>query len=272
MNMDSLVTVAWLNAHLNDADLVVLDASSVVIAAKVPELDAVKIISARYFNLKNDFSDTASKYPNTFPTSEKFELACQNLGINKTSKIVVYDNLGIYWSPRVWWMFKAMGHKNIAVLDGGLPEWVGNALPVEDKKFAVQPKGNFIAFFKNEMLVKFTSILENTHTENALLIDARSNERFNGTVPEPRKELRGGHIPNAINIPYENVLEHGKFKAVSELKNIFKVVEKENRPLVFSCGSGITACIVWLASDLIEIPNKKAVYDGSWTEWGQKVH
>lgn len=269
--MDSLVTITWLKDHLNDSDLVILDASSVAIAAKDVILDSLKIIGARNFDLKNDFSDVDSKYPNTLPSPEKFQLACQNLGINSTSKIIVYDNLGVYWSPRVWWMFRAMGHSDIAVLDGGLPEWVSKGLPIEDKIFETPKKGNFKASFNTEMVVSFNSVLENTTTEAALLIDARSNGRFDGTAPEPRKDLRSGHIPNSINIPYEDVLDNGKFKSVQELKSIFKKVENENRPLLFSCGSGITACIILLVSTIINNSNKKAVFDGSWTEWAQRV-
>ncbi|QWX82731.1 sulfurtransferase [Cellulophaga sp. HaHaR_3_176] len=269
--MDSLVTVDWLKNHLSDSDLIILDASSVAIAAKEARLDSVKIAGARFFDLKNDFSDTDSKYPNTLPSAEKFQLACQNLGINSTSKIVVYDNLGVYWSPRVLWMFNAMGHSDIAVLDGGLPEWMSSGLPVENRIFDTSNKGDFKTSFDKSKLVNFTSVLENTTAENTLLIDARSSGRFDGTAPEPRKDLRSGHIPNSINIPYENVLNNGKFKSVSELKLIFKDVEKENRPLVFSCGSGITACIILLASKIANITNEKAVFDGSWTEWAQRV-
>ncbi|MBO0590043.1 sulfurtransferase [Cellulophaga sp. E16_2] len=270
--MDSLVTVDWLKNHLNDSDLVILDASaSDIISGNVPELDTVKIVGARVFDLKNDFSDTTSLYPNTLLSPEDFELACQSLGINKTSKIIVYDNLGVYWSPRVWWLFKAMGHVNIAVLDGGLPEWLAEGFPVEVKKFKVLHKGDFKASLNNKMIVGFLDVLENTKSEDAVLIDARSSGRFSGSVPEPRKDLRGGCIPNSINIPYQSILNEGKYKPISELKTIFKELKQEERPLVFSCGSGVTACILLLASELVGTKNKKSVYDGSWTEWAQKV-
>lgn len=269
--MNSIVDVDWLKVHLNDSNLILLDASAATASGKVSDLDAIKIVGARSFDLKNVFSDANSKFPNTLPTPVNFQEACQNLGINSNSKVVVYDNLGVYWSPRVWWMFNAMGHKDIAVLDGGLPEWVAQGFPIEDKNDTTPKKGNFIATFNKKMLVKFTDVLENTKNTTALLIDARSNGRFNGTEPEPRKDLRSGHIPKSINIPYESVLRHGKFKSSEELKRVFKVIEKEERPLVFSCGSGITACIILCASELINLPNKKAVFDGSWTEWALSV-
>ncbi|WP_165748613.1 sulfurtransferase [Cellulophaga sp. Z1A5H] len=270
--MDSLVTVDWLKNHLNDSDLVILDASaSDIISGNVSELDTVKIVGARVFDLKNDFSDTTSLYPNTLLSPEDFELACQSLGINKTSKIIVYDNLGVYWSPRVWWLFKAMGHVNIAVLDGGLPEWIHHNLPLEENKKETYVRGNFTASFNSEMVVDFNSVLENTISEVAILIDARSQGRFNGTEAEPRKDLRSGSIPNSINIPYTTVLDNHKFKDKTELLQLFENVKNDVQPLVFSCGSGVTACILLLASELVGTKNKKSVYDGSWTEWAQKV-
>ncbi len=270
--MDVLVSVDWLKAHWNDSDLMVLDASAPNIkSGKSPELDALKITGAQLFDLKNNFSNQESNLPNTFPSTEQFQEECQKLGVNQNTKIVVYDNLGIYWSPRVWFMFKAMGHKNIAVLDGGLPEWMKKGFYVENR-MAVKSntKGNFKASYNSEMVVDFTTVLENSKEEKALLIDARSKGRFEGTEPEPRKDLRSGNIPNSINIPFTRVLENGKFKSESELSDVFKDLEKETKPLIFSCGSGITACIVLLASTLV-FDTKQSVYDGSWTEWAQKV-
>ena len=272
--MDSLVTVNWLNTHLSDSDLVVLDASvASTISGIVSEFEHSRIYGARYFDLKNDFSDKSGSYPNTLPSPKDFQLACQKLGINTSSKIVVYDNLGIYWSPRVWWMFKTMGHDHIAVLDGGLPDWIANGFQTEEVNQSENyVSGDFEAKFNIELVANFDDVLENTKRSKALVIDARSAERFKGMVPEPRIGLRSGHIPNSTNIPYESVLENGKFKSKSALTTIFKDVEKEKRPLIFSCGTGITACIILLASEISDLSNKKSVYDGSWTEWAQRVN
>tara|TARA_R110002051_G_scaffold227671_1_gene289937 strand:- start:1407 stop:2222 length:816 start_codon:yes stop_codon:yes gene_type:complete len=270
--MDSLITVDWLNTHVNDPDLIILDTSlASTISGIISGIENTRIFGARFFDLKNDFSDKQGIYPITLPSPKDFQFACQRLGINRSSKIVVYDNLGIYWSPRVWWMFKTMGHDAIAVLDGGLPEWIVNGYQTKEiNRSEKYPLGNFNAKFRSEMLANFDEVLENTKQSYAVVIDTRSADRFNGIIPEPRKGLRSGRIPNSINIPYDIVIEQGKFKKKSDLINIFKGLEKEQRPLIFSCGSGITACIVLFASELI-VANKKAVYDGSWTEWGQIV-
>ena len=163
-------------------------------------------------------------------------------------------------------MFKTMGHQHIAVLDGGLPDWVNNGFKTETITKKDYKTGDFKASLNPEMIKDFKFIKDNTITQNSLVIDARSSGRYKGLAPEPRKELKSGHIPNSINIPFEDVLDNGKLKSKNELNSIFKSLKTEKRPLVFSCGSGITACIVLLASEQI-LNNKTSVYDGSWTEW-----
>lgn len=270
--MELLVTSNWLNERRTDSDVIVLELGEMnTISGNVPELEHRKIEGARCLDLKNDFSNNDDSLPNTIPSPEKFEGACRKLGINSSSKIVVYDRRGVYWSPRVWWLFKAMGHDAIAILDGGLPDWLSKGYPtVTSNQNERYGSGNFEAHFRSEMLVNFEAVLANTKHSKSVLIDARSSDRFNGLAPEPRKGLRSGHIPNAINIPYTHVLAKGKFKSKSLLVSIFKDLKKEERPLIFSCGSGVTACIVLVASELV-LKNKKAIYDGSWTEWAQKI-
>jgi len=271
--MKSVVPSKWLYKHINDPDILILDASLAnPISGEVSKFADKCIPGSRFFDLKNNFSDKNSPFPNMLPTSEDFQKECRKLGINTTSKLVIYDNLGVYSSPRVWWMFKAMGHDNVAVLDGGLPDWIANGYPIEeihkDKKITL---GTFEACYQKASVVDFEMITSNIKEQKALVIDARSEGRFKGTAPEPRAELKSGHIPNSINIPYEKVLDNGKFKTASELALIFDKERYAEQPLIFSCGSGLTACIILLASELV-VSNKKAVYDGSWTEWTQKVN
>lgn len=262
-----IVSVKWLHDHLGDPDLIVLDASQQVNKAKVkPQFQDIQIKGARYFDIKNDFSDTESPLPNTLPGPEVFEKAARKLGINNDSKIVVYDSLGIYSSPRAWWLFKIMGHENVWVLDGGLPEWAKHGYAVEKPEKRTYPLGNFVSKFKPELFKTKEQILQNIATKEALLIDARSEDRFLGETAEPRVGLRSGHIPGSINIPYTTLLHEGKFLPKEELE---KILPKNNKPLLFSCGSGVTACIDLIAYELIGNNNPKAVYDGSWTEWGQ---
>ncbi|WP_405269959.1 sulfurtransferase [Cellulophaga sp. Ld12] len=206
-----VVSSKWLYAHLNDPNLIILHASiSSPVSEALSENRNISIEGARYFDLKTNFSEKESLYPTMVPSPEQFQKECQKLGIDQDSILVVYDALGIYWSPRVWWLFRAMGHLNIAVLDGGLPEWIHHNLPSEEKRGETYVKGNFTASFNNGAVVSFNDVFENTISELALLIDARSQDRFKETAAEPRKGLRSGSIPKSINIPYTEVLRGGK--------------------------------------------------------------
>jgi len=267
--LNPLVSVNWLSQNLNAPNLVVLDVSleSNIANIKV-EFPGIQIKGARYFDLKRKFSDLESRLPNTLPNPKYFSLASRNLGINNNSTIVVYDNIGIYASPRVWWMFKSMGHKNIAVLDGGLPSWKNKKYPTESIQNRVFPEGDFKAKFNPNLLKKAFNILENIKSKEAILVDARSNERFCGLIPETRKNLKSGHIPNAINLPFLEVLKDGKFLSTNEIYAIFKKLKIDKRSKIFTCGSGLTACILILVSTLISKDNH-FLYDGSWSEWGQ---
>jgi len=261
----TIVSSDWLNQNLDNPDLIILDASQ---PSNNSEANNLQINGARVFDIKNAFSDTTSSFPNTFPSQEQFEEECQNLGINATSLIVVYDNRGIYTSPRVWWMFKAMGHSDVAVLDGGLPDWISKGLKTEffnEKEYSL---GDFIATNHSEMIRSFDFVKNRIEEKDILVIDARSSDRFNSLVPEPRVELRRGNIPNSINIPFQDVLEDGSFKSIEKLTELFNSKNISDKSLVFSCGSGITACIVLLATEMA-FKGDKSIYDGSWTEWAQ---
>lgn len=167
------------------------------------------------------------------------------MGINSDSFIVIYDTKVIYSSPRAWFLFKTMGHNAVAVLNGGLPEWAkhgGSCTTAYAKNY---PRGNFKADFEPTRLKNAEVILDNINTFNCTVIDARSEERFLGKVSEPRAHLKRGHIPKSINLPFTNLLRDGKFLPIKELKETFKNLSLGNNPLLFSCGSGITACILF---------------------------
>ncbi len=263
-----IVSSQWLFENLNNPDLIILDASQKSISFYKAEDNKLQISGALYFDLKNNFSDSSSDLPNTLPNAAQFELESQKLGINRSSIIVIYDQLGIYSSPRVWWMFKTMGHKNVFVLDGGFPDWIKNNYPTEEIKLNKFEQGNFKAQLNSENVKDYNFIKANLNNIDKLVIDARSAGRFNGTAPEPREGLRSGSIPNSINIPFGDVLDNGKYKSKEELKAIFSKLNTENKELIYSCGSGLTACIILLAGELV-LANSTSVYDGSWTEWAQ---
>jgi thiosulfate/3-mercaptopyruvate sulfurtransferase len=254
-----IVPVSWLKENLDNPELIILDA-----VLDTPPHD-IQIIGARTFDIQNNFSDTSIPLPNTLPQPENFAAAARKLGINKHSKIVVYDTKGIYSSPRAWYLFKSMGHENVWVLDGGFPAWQKEGLAIEKVAPKSFKEGDFEAHFKPEMFKNKFQVLSNLTSKEAVVIDARSSDRFNAEIAEPREGLRSGHIPNAVNLPFSKVLKEGHYLPKEELKQI---LPHQDRNLYFSCGSGITACINLIAYELILNNSPKAVYDGSWTEWG----
>ncbi len=265
-----LVSVDWLFNHLNNKKLIILDATIPKVTAKdseVLEHEKKQIKSAIFFDIKKGFSDLTAPFPNTILSPKEFENKVQELGINSDSMVVVYDDLGIYSAPRVWWMFQLMGFNNIAVLDGGFPEWKSKNYPIEKPKKNHPIKGNFKVNYHPEK-IKFTkNILASIDDDTNLVVDARSKGRFYATDPEPRNEVKGGHIPNSVSLPYPEIVENGKLKSKEELKSIFKKINPKNKEMMFSCGTGITASVLALGAEILEI-KKHSVYDGSWTEWG----
>ena len=270
MNLNPVVSVKWLFENIENPNLVILDASpSGNKSNLIPEFTDIQIKDARKFDMEKVFLDQESAIPNMMPNEKVFEAACRKLGINNNSLIVVYDNLGIYTSPRVWWMFKSMGHSKIAILAGGLSAWKNAQLTIEPIQENKTFSGNFKAEYQSDLVIDAKALLKNIDSKKFQVVDARSEERFLGMIPEPRENMSSGHIPNSINLPFEEVLDNGKMKSKAELTKIFNDLKIENQPLAFTCGSGITACIILLASELVS-GNKNVLYDGSWAEWGQE--
>ncbi|MCP4457405.1 MAG: sulfurtransferase [Cytophagales bacterium] len=270
MNLtSSLVSSSWLSNYIEHPDLIILDASFRKPKSNLEgnPLSYLQLPGARFLDIEQVFSDHSSALPHTMLSEEAFSLEAQKLGISKTSTLIIYDNLGVYSSPRPWWMFRAMGHENVAVLDGGLPKWMKAALPIETKRSSKFDKGDFVAISQSDFWKNSKEVLDSVKESETLVLDARSKGRFDGTEPEPRKGLRGGHIPNSINFHFNDVLRKNKMLPAIELKEEFKKREISDQQLVFSCGSGLTACILALAADLAGFKNT-SVYDGSWSEWG----
>ncbi|MBR9845838.1 MAG: sulfurtransferase [Algicola sp.] len=260
--VSTIVSCKWLydNRHLEH--LIILDASEHASASEE------HIPNSRYIDLKEKFSDTKAKFPNTIPSQHQFQEEAQQLGINDNSIIVVYDNKGIYWSPRVWWLFKAFGFKTIAVLDGGLPEWKRLGYEtVASERENNWTTGHFSAVYDASKMCYFDDISELSKNEKVKILDARSEARFKCVAPEPRIGLRSGTIPNSENLPYTILLDGHCLKPKQELKRVFDTYKIEKKSLTFSCGSGITACILALAAEILDY-KYISVYDGSWTEYG----
>jgi thiosulfate/3-mercaptopyruvate sulfurtransferase len=267
---NAIVSVHWLNKHLNNPKLVLLNASIPKVTDDTHTQENNQIPNSIFFDLKNKFSDIKAPFPNTFPSEQQFQNEARQLGINKDSIIIVYDDKGLYSSPRAWWMFKAFNHKNVAVLDGGLPAWLEAGYEVENEKKYIIDSGDFVAKYQPKLMKFFKDVKKETSNPSHKIIDARSEARFKGIVAEPRKGLRSGKIPNSINLPFENILNGYTLKDKNDLNTIFNSILNKEDQITFSCGSGITACVLALGAEIAGFKNL-SVYDGSWTEWGSLI-
>ena len=262
-----IVSVGWLKDNLEAENLIILDGTIPKVGKKSKKIEEKQQIKgARFFDIKKVFSDQEATYPNTILSPEAFQEKAQDLGINNDSCIVVYDAHGIYSAPRVWWLFKTFGFTNIAVLDGGLPKWLKEGFSVEKILQEDYRKGDFIVDYKPERVCVTEEMLGFIDRNDICMADARAKSRFYPTEPEPRPEVRSGHIPNAKNLPYTELQEDGQMKNAAELKQLFAKINPEEKSFVFSCGSGVTACILALGFE-ISGNTEYVLYDGSWSEW-----
>jgi thiosulfate/3-mercaptopyruvate sulfurtransferase len=268
-----LVTADWLAGRLGDADLVVLDGSWHLPDAgrdAKAEYAAGHIPGAAFFDI-DKVADHATDLPHMLPSPADFATAVRRLGVSAGSTVVVYDTVGIFSAPRVWWTFRAMGHDAVFVLDGGLPAWIRDGHPVETGW--IEPAhGEFKAHARQALVAALADVRRELGAGGAQLVDARAAPRFRGDAPEPRPGLRAGHMPGAKNAPYASVIAaDGTLKAPVALRRAFETAGVDiDRPIVTSCGSGISAAILALALARLgrwETP----VYDGSWSEWGARA-
>jgi thiosulfate/3-mercaptopyruvate sulfurtransferase len=264
--MSELVSTEWLAEHLNDVRVV--DASWYMPDEKrepAKEFEQAHIPGAVFFDI-DGIADRASGLPHMLPSPDAFAKAAGALGIGDGETVVVYDGSGMFSAPRVWWTLKAMGHASVKVLDGGFPKWKREGRAVESGPANAVSK-SFMATARPEIMRDFDDVMGIVKDRSAQMVDARSASRFTAQEPEPRAGVRGGHMPGAINVHYRKLIaEDGTLKPPAELRAAFAGVDL-NRPVVTTCGSGLTAAILMLA--LAEIGKRDvALYDGSWTEWG----
>jgi thiosulfate/3-mercaptopyruvate sulfurtransferase len=265
----TLVSTEWLAAHLKDPDLRILDASWYLPDMGRngrEEFAEAHIPGARFFDI-DDISDGRSDLPHMVPPVEKFMSRLRAMGVGDGHQVVVYDGSGIFSAARVWWLFKLMGQKDVAVLDGGLPKWIAEGRPTDDMPPVIRDR-HMTVRRQNHMVRDVTQVSHAAKLADHEIIDARGPSRFAGSEPEPRAGLRAGHIPGSKNLHYATLLDNGVMKSPEELRAVFEAADIDlSKPAITSCGSGVTAAILCLAMERFG-KTDHSLYDGSWAEWG----
>ena len=266
----TLVSTQWLAAHLRDPDLRILDASWYMPAdQRNPKAEYLErhIPGARFFDI-DEISDLRSDLPHMAPTVEKFMSRMRAMGVGDGHQVVVYDGSGLFSAARVWWLFRLMGKTDVAVLDGGLPKWVAEGRPVNDDDPVIRDR-HMTVTRQNNLVKDVTQVARAAKLGDHVIVDARAAERFRGEVPEPRPGLRSDHIPGARNVPFKTLLNaDGTMKDIAAQRDVFVAAGVDlSKPVITSCGSGVTAAVLALALERIG-KRDHSIYDGSWSEWG----
>jgi len=271
--MGPLVSTDWLAAELGKPDLMVFDATKYLPNENrdgKAEFLTCHIAGARYFDT-DEVADQDSDLPHMIPTAGRFEKLMGRMGISNNTRVVFYDQKGIASSARGWWLMGLFGHDNVAVLDGGLPKWRKEGRAVESGAPLAAPPTTYVAAFRPQRVRGVGDVIANLKTQAELVLDARAAGRFTGAQQEIRPGVRSGHMPGSANLPYNELLSaEGTFLAPDALRARFaKAGVDGSKPVVTTCGSGVTACILTMGMQLAGLP-AAAVYDGSWTEWGSR--
>jgi len=265
------VSTQWLAEHLGAPDLVVFDASWHMPAAgrdARAEYLSGHIPGAVFFDI-DAIADHSTDLPHMLPDAKIFSAEMGRLGFGSGMRAVIYDSVGLFSAPRLWWTLRVFGARDVSILAGGLPQWTSEGRPLEDGEAKRRP--NVFAAHYDHSLVADAADVSKALAGGGQVMDARSAERFSGAAAEPRPGLRSGHMPGAINLPFGRLIENGRLKDASALDSEFRAAGVDpEKPVIASCGSGLTACILSLG--LAGAGYRPAVvYDGSWSEWGGRA-
>ena len=269
---DPLVSTEWLAEHLKDANVKLLDATFKLPGVlPLPKDDylAAHIPGAVYFDV-DAVSDHSNPLPHMYPSAEQFGRDVGALGVSNNDTVVIYDSGGWVAAPRAWWMFLSYGHRDVRILNGGLKKWRAEGRPVESGEVTAKP-ATFKASYDAKRVRSIEQMIANVKSRAEQVIDARAADRFEGRAPEPRAGIRAGHIPGALNLPYNTLFDAatGTMKPLEELRKAFAGAGVDTeKPIVTSCGSGVSAGVLTLALYRLGVENT-ALYDGSWSEWGK---
>lgn len=267
------VAADWLAEHIDDPEVQIIDARMAPAGQEhlrdmAAEYRDGHLPDAVFFDIEA-LSDHTSPLPHMMPRPEAFAVAMRELGVNHDRHLVVYDEGNLFSAPRAWWMLRTFGVENVSILAGGLAGWKRDELPLQQGNVAL-PEGDFEVKFNADAVRRLTDVLVASHENSAQLVDARPAARFNAEADEPRPGLRRGHIPGARNVPWSDLVINGELKTTDELEDIFRRQGVAlDKPIIVSCGSGVTASVVALALATLEAEDV-TLYDGSWSEWGAR--
>lgn len=273
MSTSYFVAADWLIEHRNDPLIQVIDARMAPAGQEhlrdmAAEYRAGHLPGAVFFDIEA-LSDHTTPLPHMLPRPEAFAVAMRELGISRDKHLVIYDEGNLFSAPRAWWMLKNFGVEQVSILAGGLAGWKRDELPLQQGDVSL-PEGDFEATFDASVVKRLTDVLLASHEKTAQIVDARPAPRFNGQADEPRPGLKRGHIPGALNVPWGDLVFEGELKTTDELQAIFERQGVDlNQPIIASCGSGVTACVVILALATLGVTGI-TLYDGAWSEWGAR--
>ena len=272
--MNQLIEIDWLKENLNDPQIKIIDGTLHMPTSGLNAFEIFKekhIPNALFIDLE-EISNQNSNLPHMMPDNDYFSKKISSLGINNNDHLVIYDMYGMFSAARIWFMFKAFGHEKVSILNGGFPAWIDSDGEISDQINKLEPS-NYKADLNKSLIVNYKEVFDNLSSNKYQIIDARSPDRFSGISEEPRPGMKSGHIPKSKNLYFNDLIDYDtkKFITKEKIANLIKKAGIDiNKDTVCSCGSGVTACILKFALELLDKNKNIKIYDGSWSEWGTK--